>query len=126
MFQVGYAKRHTSTLITYNYNIGGKLHRIANPQKIFNAKKREHSQKWRWIFVTMSKPISVIAKVQKEDTGNINKQSESNVQQTIIELKEENLGQLKERKLDVKPDETKEGQQNLKTEGTEGNIVKKV
>lgn len=126
MFQVGYAKRHTSTLITYNYNIGGKLHRIANPQKIFNAKKREHSQKWRWIFVTMSKPISVIAKVQKEDTGKINKQSENNVQQTIIELKEENLGQLKERKLDVKPDEAKEGQQNLKTEAKKKKMDKKV
>ena len=100
---------------------------VANPQKIFTANNVKHLQEWRWILITISKPISVIAKVQKEETIDSSKSTQNNVQR-IIELKEENLGQLKERNLDVKPDDnqTKEGQQNLKTEGTKGNIVRKV
>lgn len=127
MFQVGYARRHASTLITCNYNARYKVQIVANPRKIFSVNSVQHSQEWRWILITVSKPISVIAKVQKEETGNSSKKTESNVQ-TIIELKKENLGQLKERKLDVKSDDSqaKEAQQNAKTEGTEGNVVKKV
>lgn len=127
MFQVGYARRHVSTLITCNYNARYKVQIVANPRKIFSINSVQHSQEWRWILITVSKPISVIAKVQKEEIGNSSTKTESDVQK-IIELKKENLGQLKERKLDVKSDESqaKESQQNVKTEGTEGNIVKKV
>lgn len=125
MFQIGYARRHMSTLITYNYNTRYKVQIDANPQKIFTANNVKHLQEWRWILITISKPISVIAKVQKEETVDSSKSTQNNVQR-IIELKEKNLGQLKERNLDVKPDDnqTKEGQQNLKTEGTKGNIEK--
>lgn len=129
IFQVGYTRRHASTLITCNYNARCKLRIIANPQKIFASKKVEHPEKWRWIFVTTARPISVLAKVQKDQSGDLSKEPQGEVQQRIIELKEENLGQLKERKLDVKPDKAqakKEGKQDAKTEGTEGATVKKV
>lgn len=56
----------------------------------------------RWILAATPRSISILTKVQKEQSGNTNK-SEDEAQQTIIELKEENLGQLKERKLDVTP-----------------------
>lgn len=128
MFQVRYARKYTNTLITCNYNTRCKLQIIANPQKIFAAKRIGYPQEWRWIFISMSRPISVIAKVQKEISADTSKKTESEVEQTIIELKKENLGQLKERKLDVKSDDNqaKEVQQNLKTEGIEENIIKKV
>ncbi|KAF3427474.1 hypothetical protein E2986_05954 [Frieseomelitta varia] len=127
MFQVGYARRHVSTLITCNYNARYKVQIVANPRKIFSVNSVQHSQEWRWILITVSKPISVIAKVQKEETGNSSKKTESDVQK-IIELKQENLGQLKERKLDVKSDESqaKEGQQNAKTEVKKKKMDKRV
>ncbi|XP_003393925.1 zinc transporter 9 [Bombus affinis] len=127
MFQIGYARRHINTLITYNYNTRYKVQIVANPQKIFTANNVKHLQEWRWILITISKPISVIAKVQKEETIDSSKSTQNNVQR-IIELKEENLGQLKERNLDVKPDDnqTKEGQQNLKTEVKKKKTEKRV
>lgn len=76
----------------------------------------------------MSKPISVIAKVQKDETGHVNKPPAEDVQPRITELKGENLGQLKERKLDVNSTDSQEkkgAQQNAKTEGTDGIVVKK-
>ncbi|XP_017788402.1 PREDICTED: zinc transporter 9 [Habropoda laboriosa] len=102
IFQVGYIRRHASTLITCNHNTRCKLHIVANPQKMFGAKTGEHPARWRCVFVTTTRPISVITKVQKEESGDLGNKSGDGVQQTIIELKGENLGQLKEQKLDVK------------------------
>ncbi|CAK9825883.1 Zinc transporter 9 [Anthophora retusa] len=126
VFQVGYVRRHAGTLITCNHNTRCKLHIIANPQKIF---LKEHAERWRCVFVAMTRQISVITKVQKEQSDNVGKTPEDGVQQTIIELKEENLGQLKERKLDVKPSDSqdiKENEEAPKLEGAEGTAAKKV
>lgn len=116
-------------MITYNNNVRHKLHIVTNPQKIFGIYRIQHPQEWRWIFVTMSRQFSVTTKVQKEELAGESKKVGSEVEQTIIELKEENLGQLKERKLDVKTDDSqdkKDGPQDPKAEGTEGATVKKV
>ncbi|XP_076175866.1 solute carrier family 30 member 9 isoform X2 [Ptiloglossa arizonensis] len=69
----------------------------------------------------MTRSISVAAKTWKDESGNMVKKPD-HLQQTIIELKEENLGQLKERKLNVEPISTvdnqskKQKQQDLKAE----------
>ena len=100
VFQVGYTRRHSSTLIKCNYGAKCKLHIIANSQKVF-TNKIGYPEEMRLILTAMPRSISIFTKVQKEQPGNISK-PEDEAQQTIIELKEENLGQLKERKLDVK------------------------
>ncbi|CAL7936861.1 unnamed protein product [Xylocopa violacea] len=101
---------------------------VTNPQKIFGIRRIEHPQEWRWIFVTTFKHSSVTTKVQKEESASENKKLEGEVEQRIIELKEENLGQLKERTLGVKSDDSqckKDGQQDPKA-GGEGTTAKKV
>ncbi|XP_017879182.1 zinc transporter 9 [Ceratina calcarata] len=103
IFQVGCTKRHTG-LITCNYSARCKLHVIASsPVFAAKAKGAEHLPEWRWLLVTTSRrPISVVARLQKDEQGGDRKQCDEQVQQRIIELKKENLGQLKERKLDVR------------------------
>ncbi|XP_076619369.1 solute carrier family 30 member 9 [Colletes latitarsis] len=112
IFQVGYAKRCASTLLTHNHNTKCKLSIITYGQEIFGTKIRGHSEEWKWILITMTRSISVVAKMQKDKSGNLVKKPEDQSQHTIIELKEENLGQLKERKLDVKPVSTVDNQSN--------------
>ncbi|XP_076235999.1 solute carrier family 30 member 9 [Calliopsis andreniformis] len=130
IFQFGYLKRHASSLITCNHNTRYKLHIIASSQKLSSGKKLGHPDEWRHVFISIFRPISVVSKMQKEEGENVDKPQE-NLQQRIIELKEENLGQLKERKLDVEPIFTKDNQNNkekpdLTMESTEGVTAKKV
>ena len=126
VFQVGYVRRHASTVITCNHNTRYKLHFVTSSQKVFANKKVGHPEAWRWILIPMSRPSSTTVKMGKEETGTLNSKQEENPQQRITELKEENLGQLKERKLDGEPmsasdDQNKKvKQQDPKTEGTEG------
>ncbi|XP_053973377.1 proton-coupled zinc antiporter SLC30A9, mitochondrial [Hylaeus volcanicus] len=110
IFQVGYTKRCASTLITCNHNTKYRLRIVTNSQKVFGTKIIGHPEKWSWIFIAMSRSISVLAKTQKDDSGNLVKKPKGPLQQTIIELKAENLGQLKERKLDVDPVSTADDQ----------------
>ncbi|XP_043253174.1 zinc transporter 9 isoform X2 [Colletes gigas] len=112
IFQVGYAKRCASTLLTHNHNTKCKLNVITYGQEAFGTKIMGHSEEWKWILITMTRSISVVAKMQKDKSGNLVKKPEDQSQHTIIEFKEENLGQLKERKLDVKPVPTVDNQSN--------------
>lgn len=131
VFQVGYVRKSASTLITCNYGTRYNLCIIRNPQKVFDIRKIGHPEEWKCIFISMSRPISTAARIQKEVNDRLDK-SQEKVQQTITELKKENLGQLKERKLDFEPvctvvdsQSKKEKQQDPAVEGTEGVTAKK-
>ncbi|XP_078048939.1 solute carrier family 30 member 9 isoform X2 [Augochlora pura] len=100
IFQVGYVKRCASTLITCNRNTKCMLHVINNSHSL---KKGGQTNDQRWIFIPTSRSISVYTKTQKDDSANVVQKTEEQHPQRIIELKEENLGQLKERQLSVEP-----------------------
>lgn len=126
IFQVGYVKRCASTSVTCNHNT--KYIQIVTNS--LGSRKGGQANDQRWILIPMSRSISVFTKTQKEESGNIVQKPEEPAQR-IIELKEENLGQLKERKLSMEPvstsdDQTKkEKPQDVAVEGTEVAAAKK-
>lgn len=133
IFQVGYARRCATTLITCNHNTRYKLQdtiQIVTSSQVFGTRTVGHQKQWKWLLVAMTRSISVAAKTWKDESGNMVKKPD-HLQQTIIELKEENLGQLKERKLNVEPISTvdnqskKQKQQDLKAEGMTDVSIKK-
>nr|XP_003700849.1 PREDICTED: zinc transporter 9 isoform X1 [Megachile rotundata]XP_012135115.1 PREDICTED: zinc transporter 9 isoform X1 [Megachile rotundata]XP_012135116.1 PREDICTED: zinc transporter 9 isoform X1 [Megachile rotundata] len=113
IFQEVYTKRHASTLITCNHGARCKLHIADNSQKVFSKSKINNLNELKWLFLTMSRSISVITRVQKEESGNVGDKTSGDVQK-IIELKAENLGQLKERKLDVESNASSDDNQSKK------------
>ncbi|XP_076375738.1 solute carrier family 30 member 9 isoform X2 [Megalopta genalis] len=100
IFQVGYVKRCASTLITCNRSTRCKLHVVNNS---LSLKRGGQMNDHRWILIPTSRSISVFTKLQKEDSSNVVQKTEEQPAQRIIELKEENLGQLKERQLTLEP-----------------------
>ncbi|XP_031834580.1 solute carrier family 30 member 9 [Nomia melanderi] len=125
IFQVGYVKRCASTMITCNHNARYKLQNITNT---VGLKERGQMHDQRWIFIPMCKPISIFARTQKEESGNKGKNSEE-LKQRVIELKEDDLGQLKEVTLNVKPVSTTDDQakqEKSEKDGTKEAKKKKV
>lgn len=101
IFQIGIAKRHTSTYIKQKL-----IHVISSSSKLCYNKHVNP----RWICSTASKSnadkVKNTIKNKKEKVLATDKEVKADAQvvvQRVVELKEEKLGQLKERALDVEP-----------------------
>ncbi|XP_028046272.1 zinc transporter 9 isoform X2 [Monomorium pharaonis] len=112
IFQIGLVRRHASILIVPKYSTQhNKVH--TNSQvfefTVFANRKIGRHGDCRWICVT--KLLSDDAKFNKDKSE---AKLAEEVQQRIIELNEEKLGQLKERVLDIEPVVSKEKEEAAK------------
>lgn len=101
IYRTGVARRHFSILIKPKYNTQYRPHISTSSEKLFANNKVGYLGEWRWAVTTISRPNSDNAKVKKDGQNNLGKDTTKKVQQRIVELDEQNLGQLKERALNV-------------------------
>lgn len=98
IFQIGVNKRHASILIMPKYSTrykGYKVHMLSYSQKVCANNKigRHEDNKW----ISIARFLSDDAKIKNKSE----KRLAEDVQQKVVELKEEKLGKLKERALDI-------------------------
>lgn len=107
IFQVGLIRRHASILIVPKYGTRYKVHTFTNSQKIFANRKIGRHGDCRWAYAARFSSNDAKSNKDKPEVKLVEE-----VQQRIIELSEEKLGQLKERVLDIESvisDEKKDG-----------------
>lgn len=97
IFQIGLNKRHTSILITPKYDIQYKVRMFSYSQKVCANKKIGRHENSRWI--SIARFLSDDTKIKDKSE----KRLAEDVQQKVVELKEEKLGKLKERILNIEP-----------------------
>lgn len=95
IFQIGINKRHASILIMPKYGTRYKVHMLSYSQKVCANRKVDRHESGRWI--SIARFFSDDAKIKNKSE----KRLAEDVQQTVVELKEEKLGKLKERVLDI-------------------------
>lgn len=103
IYRTGAIRRHFSVVIKPKYSTRYNSHISSNSEKLFANDKVGRFGECRWTVVLLSRSNSDNAKTRKDGQSTLDESATNNVQQRIIELNEEKLGQLKERALDVTP-----------------------